>query len=151
MSELTAEQFAERCGRDAAGINLRPALDLCKTLVLDGIDDNFLRRQTADGHAWPRRKDRKPHPLLEKTGTLRAAATGQGQGKIERMLEGNAIEVGVEKVPGTSLMGALAHQFGYPPGNIPQRQYLGISRFTLSECREATEESAAKELTLSWQ
>lgn len=151
MDEITAEQFADRCNATAAaGINVKPAIAAIRDLVLEGIDENFLRRQTADGHAWPKRKDRKTHPLLEKTGALREAATSKAPGHVER-IEDNSIELGVEKIELGGLMGALAHQFGYQEGNIPKREYLGISRFTFDGCVAATERTAAEQLTLSWQ
>ena len=146
MTEYTAEEFAAECERSAAdGPDLRPALTVCRDIILDGIADNFLRQQSSEGVKWPARKANSLrcgfHPLLQLSGALKGAADGPGEGHIERF-EDDSITVGVEQVPGIgSLMGARRHQWGDEdvmgrPG-ILARPFVGISDEVADKCAEA--------------
>lgn len=147
---ITADEFAKRCeGIASSGVPLRPAVEMCKEVLLMAIDDCFLRRQNPSGTPWPGRKDSKPHPLLEESGALRAAATSQAPGHIEEITDHSAT-VGVEKIELGGLMGALAHQFGYAKGNIPKREFLGISTDAMDICAEETADMSAQFLIKSW-
>ena len=73
----------------------------------------FDRRQAPDGTPWPPRRDAKPHPLLEETGRLRRSIR-------ERELQEREGAVATAGVPY-----AAAHQWGYEPGGLPQREFLG--------------------------
>lgn len=134
----TVDQFIVDMEQKARqGLPTKPAFDAVAPVLRQGIDRHFQQRATPGGSSWPQRKDRKPHPLLEETGTLRAASTTEGAvGHIER-LEGDTLTLGVDKtIDQGGLPGAAVHQYGYPPRNIPQRQYLGFSEETADRSAE---------------
>ena len=84
MTEYTAEEFAAECERSAAdGPDLRPALTVCRDIILDGIADNFLRQQSSEGVKWPARKANSLrcgfHPLLQLSGALRGRRMGRAR------------------------------------------------------------------------
>jgi phage gpG-like protein len=141
----TVDQFIadmEQKARD--GLPTKAAFDAVAPVLRQGIDQHFQQRATPGGSSWPQRKDKKPHPLLEETGTLRAAATIQGAvGHVER-LEGDTLTLGVDKtIDEGGLPGAAVHQYGYPPGNIPQRQYLGFSEETTDRSADVVADKLA--------
>lgn len=128
----TADQFIADMEKKASdGLPLKPAFEAVAPVLRRGIDEHFDARSTPAGVRWPARKDKKPHPLLEQTGMLRAAATTEGAlGHVERIEDGMLV-LGVDKtIAEGGLPGAAVHQYGFPPGNIPQRQYLGFSEAT---------------------
>ncbi len=59
---------------------------------------------------WPKRRRSYPHPILRASDTLKNAHY------IETILNGVAV--------GNRLIYQAVHNFGYPPRNIPQREYL---------------------------
>jgi len=143
---LTADQFIADMDRKAReGLPTKPAFDAVAPVLRKGIDDHFSARSTPAGNKWPRRKDNKPHPLLEETGTLRAAAaTENATGHIERV-ENDTLTLGVDKaIDEGGLPGAAVHQYGYPPGNIPQRQYLGFSEKTTDRSTDVVADKLAE-------
>lgn len=90
----------------------------------DAIGQNFATSSSPTGSPWPPRVDNLPHPLLIKTGALLAAALNRGPGGSVRAT-GRAAELVIDK--GTKLggiPGAAAHNFGYPPRNLPQREFF---------------------------
>jgi phage gpG-like protein len=116
---------------------LDEALAVCVPILREGFADNFGRQQGPTGAAWPDRKDRKPHPLLTETGRLWAAVTGSGAGSVERTIDGRELHVGVdETIQQGGIPGAAAHNFGFPPQNIPQREFLYASEDTLDRSAE---------------
>jgi phage gpG-like protein len=142
---LTADQFISDMERKAReGLPTKTSFDAVAPVLRQGIDEHFAARSTPAGNAWPRRKDNKPHPLLEETGTLRAAATTEGaMGHVERVEE-NVLTLGVDKsVDEGGLPGARAHQEGYREGNIPPRQYLGFSEETAERSTEVVADKLA--------
>jgi phage gpG-like protein len=110
------------------GNDLTKPLLQSAVVMREAVSSNFDYRSGPDGMAWPERKDNKPHPLLEETGALRAAATEDGAGHIER-IEGNELQFGVSPSGSSEggIPGAGVHNFGYPEKNIPQREFLGVS------------------------
>lgn len=132
MKTITLEEFFEQL--DAIGDSLANldasevfAKDI-KPIVLQAHAANFDNARSPDGQGWPARKVvGDGHPLLQETGALRAAATGSGSGYVES-IQGQSAAFGVDKgVDAGGLPGAAAHNFGYPPGNLPQREFLGAS------------------------
>jgi len=113
---------------------LQDALDQCVTAILASIDENFQKSETPDGHPWPPRKRGGSWPLLIKTGALKAAATGSHQASIKTVGE-RELAVGVNKgIKDGGIPGAAVHNFGYPPRNIPQREYLRPREDALDKC-----------------
>jgi phage gpG-like protein len=135
----TVEEFAAIC-KKAATMTFSAMPDCAeevKRIVRQAVSENFAMQQTADGIGWPQRK--KPgdgHSLLQDTLALRDAATGEGEGKVERIVDGCELQLGVEKIDLGGLLGAGVHQFGYPEKNIPRREYLAVSDATVDELVE---------------
>lgn len=128
----------EKIGEDVAGItsvlstaDLRQALSEVRRLALQGIRDNFTSSSGPLGKPWPpRRVAGDGHPLLMDSGDMLQAAVGTGAGHVSRQ-EPRSLELGVslDVVPY-----AAAQNYGYGPGNLPQREYLGVKQPKLAEC-----------------
>jgi phage gpG-like protein len=143
---MTVEQFADRM----AGVDSRlsaahaQALDKVKPLLLAGIRENFDTASASDGSPWPPHSDEYvarvgAHPLLVLTGALAEAATGQGQGAIDRRPDQSTIELGVDTSAFGEEEGAhwgQVHQQGSSDGRIPARPFMGISDETADACAE---------------
>lgn len=114
--------------------SLREELELCRALINKDIEDNFWNSQTPDGDPWPPRKPNPHddgHPLLILSMTLFMAAVGQGPGAIQAVEDRRlvmSIDLGI--VPY-----ARAQDRGYPPNNLPARNYFGARQATLERCR----------------
>lgn len=108
------------------------ALRNCLPLVIEGIGANFDAESDPDGAGWPARVGKDDgHPLLQKSGQLRAAATG---GHIAEVI-GDTLRVGVDKGGGGGgIPGAAVHNFGF--GRVPRREYLGLKGEDLNKCQE---------------
>jgi len=120
-----------------ATASLEDALRSCLPVLRAGEADNFSRAIDSDGNAWPPRKEvGDGHPLLNDTGALLAAATGTGPGAVDHV-EPRELAFGVDKgVDLGGLPGAAVHQNGYPPFNIPQREWLYANEETLDKSAE---------------
>lgn len=109
----------------------------CRDAVYGDVRQNFESRSAPDGGPWPPRKPRPDddgHPLLEDTGFLRAAATGQGPGAINDV-QARELVVGVDDtVELGGIPGAAVHNYGY--GNIPERHFMAAREETLDRCGE---------------
>lgn len=70
-----------------------------------------------EGRKWKRRKDRLPHPLLEKTGRMRASI---------RKLRGGGMFSRDYRIVGSDVRYAKYHNAG--SGRLPVRQFIGDSR-----------------------
>lgn len=107
--------------------DLSGPLARCHDVVIDDTRHNFQGQHGPKGEIWPPRKDpRLKHPLLRLTLALYTAATG-GAGHIfhasaRQLVTGVATHGGAP-----SLRGARAHNFGYPPRNLPERKFLGLT------------------------
>lgn len=123
----------------------QPVLRACRNVLLNATDENFQRRSSVVNGSWPARKDNKPHPLLEETGSLRKAATGRGPGHVTVWYP-DGFEYGVDRaikrpkqVRGGhkrslgGIAGAAVHNFGYPARNIPQREFMTPNDNALNE------------------
>lgn len=134
---------AEFCAAMNEVATIRPGeipemFDEVKRIIREGIADNFAKQQTADGIGWPPRKIiGDGHPLLQDTLALRNAALGEGPGTVERVVGGDELQLGVEKIQLGGLPGAAVHQYGYPEKNIPQREYLAMSEETIDKTVDA--------------
>lgn len=71
---------------------------------------------------WPERKDNLSHPLLVKSGKL----------KNSIYVEANDDSVSV----GSRVAYQAVHNYGYPPRNIPQREYLIVQKSDEREIRK---------------
>jgi len=143
MPRQTAEEFAADFNTLAAafGQDMTAALQECAPLILKGIEEHFDESRTAAGEAWPARKDPGPtHPLLILEGTLKLAAT---LGQINEVIDGQTLKVGVDKdvVPYAGV-----HQFGFPEGNIAQREYLAMSDVTIGACGDVIAKHAVSQV-----
>ncbi len=106
------------------------------SLTMMTVQDNFDGTSTAEGRPWPFRKDDLPHPLLNKSGALMAAATGHGSGHIKRIGD-KTLETGVDSTDG-GIIYALRQQHGYTgPDSLgrtfdhPPREYMGFGNAVL--------------------
>ena len=149
------ERLVSEFGRD-----LTPAMTECAEIIHADIRTNFENAITPDGQAWPARKDQGfSHPLLDLSGSLMDAATGEGPGAVTR-ISADGLDIGVDaSVDQGGLPGAFVHQFGatiYPVTKqylswinsdgdrvfaksvtIPAREYLGFSTTSADLCTEA--------------
>ena len=118
-----------------------------RQVVLDSIDQNFLTASGPDGATWPPRAHAGDgHPLLIETGSLRIAATGRGPGHVTfwHPLE---FSIGIDKnVQLGGIPGAAVHNFGYPPFNIPQREYLAPTEGALDVCEQIIADAVSGQL-----
>jgi hypothetical protein len=126
-------------GRRVHGASLVEPLGQCVQPIRDGFASNFGAAAGSTGAAWPPRKPRPHddgHPLLiEKIGALLGATQG-GQGGITRV-DDRLLALGVDKgVKAGGIPGAGAHNWGYPPNNLPQREFLYASTTVLDACLE---------------
>ena len=102
-----------------------------KPILIQEIQYIFSKRGVP---RWLRRKKPAPHPLLEKTGTLRRSWT------IPRR-KGNIFRIRKDHVEfGTSLPYAAAHEFGSPKRGLPQRPILA----TLLKTKRGSRRSLAR-------
>lgn len=108
----------------ATSAPLGEVLTTAERSVRQGIALNFADSASPDGRPWPARKDSKPHPLLIETGALLKAALGTGAGGSTRTTDRD-VELVIDKsVKIGGIPGAAAHHFGYPPRNLPQREFF---------------------------
>lgn len=146
----TAEDFAAECEKLAAsfGQDMTPVLDAARPIILADVGQSFGSAVGPTGESWPERKDPSGNwPLLCDTGDLKAAATGRGAGKVDRVVEGNTLELGVDKsVDLGGIPGAAVHNFGYPPRNISQREWAGVQERTVDLLAEQAADIGLKML-----
>lgn len=123
-------QAMANLGRQLADAPLDEPLERVAARLQEGFADNFQRAADSEGSPWPARKDPVPqHPLLQLTGALLASVQSDTPD-----IAGRTIHVGVDGSAGIPY--ARVHQFGYPPRNIAQREYLYASEDVLAECAE---------------
>lgn len=149
------ERLADEFGQD-----LRVPLRECAEIVHNDIGTNFREAISPDGESWPARRDEGfLHPLLDLSGSLKDAATGQGAGGITR-IDANTLCIGVDaSIDQGGLPGAFVHQFGATivpvhaqylswinsagervfakSVTIPPRPYLGFSIDSSERCEAA--------------
>jgi len=142
------ERTAGTFGRES----IQLALEDCREIVHEGIEENFLGAHDPEGAAWPSRKDPKPqHPLLILTGALSEAATNpQAKGAVSRIEDG-ALAVGVTTASDIgSLKGARRHNYGDAGlglgDGIRQREFLGISEEATEKAMDVCVEYLMQEL-----
>ncbi len=134
-----ADEFVEKFNALAVffGDDWTPVLEQCRTILLGGIEENFLAAASSSMQHWPPRKDPGPkHPLLIETGDLYRAAIGEGgAASVDRIEDGRSIILGVNKDGGGgSIAGAGRHQDGDPPPGILPRPFMGISQENMDKC-----------------
>lgn len=121
--EITLDEFTRECETlgDAITADMTPVLEQCAEVELLGqFEENFRNSRSADGQAWPPRKDPRPtHPLLILSGDLFTAATFSS-----RMVDKHTVEAGVM---GT-IPYAAAQQYGTE--HILPRPYVNFSTET---------------------
>ena len=148
MKDTPAERMAGEMAALAHRLEESPlddAMRECAGVIQRGFGENVERAAGSEGEPWPPRKvEGDGHPLLNDTGALLAAATGEGAGAIEEV-EGRELAVGVDKsVDLGGIPGAAAHNWGYPPGNLPQRKYAYATNQVVDDCLERVADEAAK-------
>jgi phage gpG-like protein len=111
---MYVEEFAvelDELGSRFASSPLTGTLEKCYATIIDGEREMFAEQTGPDGLPWvPRQERLESHPLLNRSGTLLAAATG-GSGHIKRIGDRELI-TGVQKGTEGSLAGARIHQLG---------------------------------------
>lgn len=126
-------------------LSLREELEECRFLINQNIEQNFWRACDPDGSPWPPRKELGDgHPLLIDTMTLILAATGQGPGSIQVVTDRSlTMTIDLSVVPY-----ARAQDKGFPPNNLPARNYFGASAATQRRCRSIITKGMKRKL---WQ
>lgn len=109
--------------------DLSPALRISRRMLLNAIDQNFETEGTSSGEkfkgwsdgykAWRKKKGKTDSKILHFDGNLRKSISS----KITRE----------ELIIGTPMEYAAAHNFGYAPHNLPQREFMRISEETKNE------------------
>lgn len=166
---MYVEEFAQYCDevdRDFAAAPLPSVMRECHEIFIEGERDIFANQVAPDGEQWAARKDSEPHPVLNLTGALLAAATG-GPGHVVR-IEDRSLEAGVQKAETGSLAGAAVHQYGAtivprvkkflswvtPSGVrrfakkvvIPARPYIGANYETQTRMADTITEGVRREV-----
>ena len=130
---MRVEDFPGYCQAVAAAFAddpLATSMAECESILAAGFAGNFAARQDSGGVPWPARRDSKPHPLLQLTGAL-LASTQRVSEATHRALTFTALgSRPYEKV----------HQYGYPPKNIPAREYLYATEVVVDQAATAIAE-----------
>lgn len=91
-----------------------------RDVIMAAVAANFASERSADNQPWPPRVDPTgTWPLLNKTGKLLAAATGQGEGSLTEA-EDRELRVGAD------LVYAAAQHYGRQEINLPPRPFMGV-------------------------
>lgn len=98
-------------------------------LSVEQTQRRFDAREDPSGERWEPRKDTRPHPLLEETGRMRRSIR-------DREVQEYEAEIGTTG----SVPYARAHQYGFPPTNLPPRVYLGWGDEDHEELADETDE-----------
>lgn len=119
----TLKRYAKEVG------DLNPALRISRRMLLNAIDQNFETEGTSSGEkfkewsdgykAWRKKKGKTDSKILHFDGNLRKSMSS----KITRE----------ELIIGTPKEYAAAHNFGYAPRNLPQREFMRISEEVKNE------------------
>jgi|GEM_PF-3595793 len=149
-----AEDMPDAMARISArfqGGALEESLGAVGIVIQEGLARNISRQADSLGGQWPDRvgETDMPHPMLIETGALQGAATGTGPGSIRRVVQGRAVEVGVDKsVKLGGIPGAAVHNFGHDFGafTVPQREWLYATDETIQEAKRVFAKSAKSEL-----
>lgn len=143
LTELQQDlAFLAGVANDAA---LGDVLTVAERDVRGGIALNFADSASPTGQPWPARKDAKRHPLLIETGALLGAAMGTGVGGSTRQQGGRVVELVIDKsVKKGGIPGAAAHNFGYPPRNLPQREFFAPKEAVLPSIDETVIDAVDK-------
>lgn len=128
---ILAERFPAYMNNLATSLETGPmpeAMEAASKAMQAGQDENFGKQATREGAAWaPRKPPAGNWPILNKTGALRAAATGQGPGAIQEVTDRSAT-VGVDAsvvIHGGGVHAAGFHQSG--TARMPARPFIGAS------------------------
>lgn len=131
-ADMAAE--GQRVAEAIRSASLRPAMQKCYEAVKHSTADSFDTATSPDGTSWPPRKEPTGDwPLLVKSGALAAAASGEGEGHVAEIGD-REMSTGVQS---DVIQYAAAQNYGYPPNNLPPREYLGADEPALDECGEA--------------
>lgn len=120
--------YLPRVQRELQQKSLEPQWRQIGRLIGQAEGRNFAAAASADGSAWPPRKNKKlRHPLLILTGALFQSVTSEfGQDHVER--------VGFRSLDwGTKVPYAAVHEFGSKKRNIPQREFMAVPDETIAE------------------
>ncbi len=127
---MTPDQFDAFLELSAVGIqnaSLHDAMQDCLDVIHGGVEDAFAAKVDSAGAAWPPRKDKLTHPLLVKSGKLKAAATTGGTVGDREL---------TTSIKGADVPYAATHQNGSTKRNIPRREYQYATEETLDACAE---------------
>ena len=118
--------------------NLRPALLGIGEIVTEGTKQRFASATTPDGQPWAKNSD---VTLENKKGTLPLTNEGHLADSIHYSLVGdNAVEIGSNKVQAAMMQfGGTKAEFPHLWGDIPDREYLGVSNSENAEIMEFLE------------
>lgn len=119
----TLKRYAKEVG------DLNPALRIARRMLLNAIDENFETEGLASGEkfkewsesykAFREKRGKTESKILHFDGNLRKSLSS----KITRN----------ELIIGTPKEYAAAHNFGYAPRNLPQREFMRISEEVKNE------------------
>jgi phage gpG-like protein len=134
--QIPVEELPEQAAgvmSELLALSCAPVFAQMLPVVRTSIEQNFDSESSPLRVAWPPRKDPGDgHPLLVKTGTLEAAAIGQGTGAMEQ-LSNRELMVGID---GQVIEYANVQDAGSTKQNIPQREFFGIDEIAEQECEE---------------
>ncbi|MCF8012418.1 MAG: phage virion morphogenesis protein [Clostridiales bacterium] len=100
-------------------------LKIISELMRSSVLQNF--REGGRPEKW------KPSIRAQKTGGQTLVDTGRLRGSIYAKANNNSAKVG------TNVIYAAAHNFGYPPRNLPQRKFLMFQDEDLKEAKRVVE------------
>lgn len=133
-----------------ASAQVPQAMEKSAKVIRESIASNFDQQRAPDGGAWQPRKPRPGddgHPLLRETGALLAAATGSGSGAITE-ISGREMTIGIDTgVDLGGIPGAAAHHFGYPPRNLPQREFYAATEEKLNQVGDIIGDSVFEKIS----
>lgn len=140
QSVVAADQLQQEADYLWQQFTTAPVFDEKSPAVIrKAFGDNFARGGTTE-RQWPPRKDPQAggrsgwpgHPLLIDLGDLFGAIAERDRGHVEDV-QPRAMLVGID---GGEIEYAAAQNFGYPPRNLPAREFVFVSEERLEELDE---------------
>lgn len=125
------------------------ALFAVEEVIADGFQENFYNQVDDKGVPWAPRKDKKPHPLLIKTGKMFEAATNTRSSNHFSDIQGATLITGVSDA---AVPYAKWHHNGTKGKDgisvrMPARRVIYATELTLNRAAERFAETVEESLT----